>query len=184
MKVSIIIFSLLIPLLSKGQDKVRYSRAYLGGMLHNMDHPGVSLVNSFGFNQYVGLGAGVDLTSYNQTILVPVYADLRFKYPIKNFSPFIFGQFGKPLYNRTNGTGLYMTDITGGNRREVMLKRSGNIFAGGGLGVSYKTNGVGCFITWTIRNYKFSNQTHNIDGKEVSFMDNKTIGILTAGLVF
>src|SRR3954465_6382475 len=122
MKRIILLPFVLIPLLIIAQEKERYSRAYIGLMLHDNDQPCITLVNSFGINQYIGLGAGVDITSYKKGLMVPAYADLRIKFPVKDFAPYLIGQFGKPLYNRTEGTGVYFTDVNGGNRKEIMIK--------------------------------------------------------------
>ncbi len=183
MKKIILLTCILFPLFISAQEKEKHSRAYVGLMLHDTDQPGISLVNSFGINQYIGLGAGVDITSYKKGLMVPAYADLRIKCPIKAFAPYLIGQFGKPLYSRTEGTGVFTTDINGGNRKEIMVKRTGNILYGGGIGISYKPGKIGCYLSYIQRAYKI-NGSSVVNGTEIKSSDNKSIGILAAGLVF
>jgi hypothetical protein len=183
MKKIIILSFILSPLFISAQKIEKNSRAYVGLMLHDMDQPGISVVNSFGISQYIGLGAGVDVTSYKKGLMVPAYIDLRIKCPIKALVPYVIGQFGKPLYNRTEGTGVYITDINGGNRKEIMIKRTGNIFYGGGIGISYKPGKIGCYLSYIQRAYKINNSSI-VNGMEIKSSDNKSIGILAAGLVF
>jgi hypothetical protein len=175
---------ILFPLCSSAQTKQTLGQAYIGLMLHDFSQPGISTVASIGVSKYVGIGAGADVTSYKKSIIAPVYADLRLKYPVNSLVPFAIGQIGTSIYNRTDGTGIYMTDVTGGNRREIMLKKSGSMFFGGGLGLSYKANRVGYFVSAIIRNYKFNNSSHNIAGKEVNSDSNESMGVITGGLVF
>lgn len=180
----ITIILILSPLLVSAQEKERHSRAYFGVMLHNMDQPGISLVNSFGFNQFIGLGAGVDLTSYKGAIMVPIYADLRIKYPVKDFAPFVFGQFGKPLYNNKEDDGIDWTDVTGAPTGDFDQKVKGKYFYGGGIGLAYKKSKIGIFLTYTQRNYHFFTNEFEINGRTVSPKYERSTGILTAGLVF
>lgn len=183
MKKLVLFTFILLPLITFSQEKERYSRAYIGVMLHNMDQPGITLVNSFGISQYIGLGAGVDITGYKKGIMVPAYADLRIKCPIKAFAPYLVGQFGKPLYGRTEGTGVYTTDINGGNMKEIMVKRTGNILYGGGIGISYKPGKIGCYLSYIQRVYKINNSSL-VNETEIRSSDSKSAGIIAAGLVF
>jgi hypothetical protein len=186
MKKLITIILTLSPLLAPAQEKERHSRAYLGVMLHDMNQQniGISLVNSFGVNQYIGLGAGVDLTGYKNTLMVPVYLDLRIKYPIKQLAPFVFGQFGKPLYSNKEDDGINWTDVTGNPLSEDHQKVHGKYFYGGGIGLAYKKSKVGAFITYTQRSYHFFSKKFDINGRTISPKYGRSAGILTAGLVF
>lgn len=186
MKKLLAIVFLLSPLLVPAQEKERHSRAYFGVMLHDMEQHqlGLSLVNSFGINQYLGVGAGVDLTGYKNTLMVPVYLDIRIKYPIKEFAPFVFGQFGKPLYSNKEDDGINWTDVTGSPISEDHQKVQGKYFYGGGIGFAYKKSKVGAFLTYTQRNYHFFSKEFEINGRTVSPKYERSTGILTAGLVF
>lgn len=174
----LILFALFcFPVIVNAQE--RLSRAYIGLMMHDSELGG-SLMNSFGINQYLGIGAGVDITSYNSDLLVPLYADVRVKYPIKSFSPFVFCQGGKPLYKKDDA--LTFTDMSGA---AVRAKETGSVFFGGGAGISYKLAKVGVFLSYTYRSYKFK---YDIKGENLpsGIEDNYTkgISIITAGLVF
>lgn len=177
MKKLIIIIFVLAPQFIVAQEKERYSRAYIGLMLHNSDQPGISLVNSFGINQHIGIGAGIDLTSYKSGLMVPVYLDVRGKFPVNDWAPFINGQFGKQLYN--NNVQLEANSPTG----DFKVKTKGQYFYGAGIGVSYKRNKVGVFISYTQRFYQFQYDDINVNGEQLDPDKNKSIGMITAGLV-
>lgn len=156
----------------------KLSNAYIGAMLHDLDQPGLSLVNSFGVSPYLGLGAGVDITSYKSGLMVPIYFDMRGKIPVNNWTPFINGQFGKPLYNHEMGLGSFTP--TG----ELKIKTKGQYFYGAGIGVFYKRSKVGVFISYTQRFYQFKYDDLNVNGRDIEPDKSKSIGMLTAGLVF
>ena len=174
----LILIIILFPLITIAQEKERYSRAYLGLMLHDMEQPGISLVNSFGVNQYIGIGAGVDITSYKDGLMVPVYADLRVKYPIHDFAPYAFGQLGFQLYNNDVPLGINMTGVP------ATTKAKGKYFYGGGIGASYKLGKVGVFLQYTQRAYHFKYTPVDINGRSITPDNPDNVGILTAGLVF
>jgi len=175
MKKLIIILFLAIPFSICAQ---KLSNAYIGAMLHDLDQPGISLVNSFGVSPYLGLGAGVDITSYKSGLMVPIYFDVRGKIPVNNWTPFINGQFGKPLYNHE--VDLEANSPTG----DFKAKAKGQYFYGAGGGVSYKHNKVGVFLSYTQRFYQFKYDDINVNGQQMNPDKNKSMGIITAGLVF
>lgn len=172
----IIFLLLLAPLPLLAQEKL--SNAYLGAILHDFDQPGLSLINSFGISPYLGLGAGVDVTSYKSGLMVPIYFDARGKIPVNTWTTFINGQFGKPLYNHEMGLGSFTP--TG----EIKVKAKGQYFYGAGIGVSYKRSKVGVFISYTQRFYQFKYDDLNVNGRDIAPDKSKSIGMLTAGLVF
>ncbi len=129
----LLLLLVIIPTFAIGQTKERLSRAYIGALLHDFDAPGISLVNNFGINRYLGIGAGIDLTKHDGEMLVPVYGDVRVKYPVNNLAPFVVLQGGYPLYNKSDKAGY--TDVTG---FPVKTKTMGRYFVGGGAGLSYK----------------------------------------------
>ncbi len=175
-KIILFIF-LFLPGLINAQE--RLSRAYVGVALHDSEIGG-SLVNSFGINQYLGVGVGVDFTSYASQLLVPLYADVRVKYPINNLSPFVFGQGGKPLYKKEDA--ITFTDM---GAAAIQAKETGSVFFGGGAGISYKLSKVGVFLSYTYRSYKFS---YDISGGNfpagIEDSYTKGISVITAGLIF
>jgi hypothetical protein len=160
-----------------GLQAQRLSRAYIGAVLHD-NEIGLSLTNSFGINQYLGLGAGVDVTSYKSQLLVPFYADVRIKYPVNSLAPFIFGQGGKQLYNKD----ISYQDITGAAGKTKII---GKYFFGAGIGISYMPSKVGFFASYTQRWYKFKYKDEPmINGHPILEDPNKSLGAITAGLIF
>jgi hypothetical protein len=174
----LLLLVLMFPSLAIAQTKERHSRAYIGAILHDFDQPGISLVNSFGINQYLGIGAGADLTRFKGETMVPLYGDIRIKYPVNAFAPFAFGQFGYQLYNGKTRLGQDVTAVP------MDSKMKGKYFYGGGLGVSYKANKVGFFLSYTQRAYSFKYDKFDINGRDVTPDNPKSAGILTLGLIF
>ncbi|RPE08957.1 hypothetical protein EGT74_18245 [Chitinophaga lutea] len=147
MKHFYLILLLLVPLVLQAQRRENFSNAYLGVMMHN-SQAGISLVNSFGFIRYAGIGAGVDLTSFCNNIMVPVYFDVRLKYPVGRFIPYALGQFGKPLYEKNNA--LTFREETGAINP---IKINGRHFFGSGVGFQYRADKVWLFASYIRREY-------------------------------
>lgn len=155
----------------------RLSKAYIGPMLHDSEI-GFSLINSFGISQYFGVGAGVEITKLEGKVLGPVFMDVRGKYPIKDISPMVFGQFGFPLYSND----FNYVDETGAAKNTSI---NGKYFYGGGVGVSYQPGKFGFFVSYTYRDYKLKYKDEpTINGR--AFLDDpsNSASIITAGLVF
>jgi len=171
----LLLFTLLcLPAVVNAQ---RLSRAYVGAILHDSEL-GASLTNSFGINKYLGIGAGVDVTSFDSKLIVPVYLDVRGRYMINNIEPMIFGQFGFPLYNKDFG----YVDETGGSRKTEIR---GKMFYGGGAGVAYKPGKIGVFASYTYRQYKFKYADQpTINGRDLFESPEKGVSAITVGLVF
>lgn len=173
MKKLILLIAISIPSLLNAQ---RLSRAYVGLMLHDNEIGG-SITNSFGINQYLGIGAGVDITSYNSELMVPFYLDVRVKYPVNNIAPFMFGQFGKQLYTKD----IKYIDVAESGKTKV----TGKLFYGTGVGVSYKPGKVGFFASYTQRWYQFSYKDNpTINGRPLLEDPDKSLSVISAGLVF
>lgn len=189
MKKIILILIILQPLFVRSQS-LKNSRAYLGAILHD-GRPGASLILSYGVNKYLGVGAGVDITTYlnkgyssnnkESKLFGPFYADVRAKYPLSFVEPFLFGQFGKPAYNEHVAT---FTDINGSP--SYQLYQNGAYFYGFGLGASVKSGKGGVFASATYRSYKFKYSPDNMDinGRPIPDPDNKQVLVISAGLVF
>lgn len=174
MKKLILLIAICIPSVLSAQ---RLSRAYVGLMLHDNEIGG-SITNSFGVNQYLGIGAGVDITSYNSELMVPFYLDARVKYSINNLAPFAFGQFGKQLFTKD----MRYVDETGSAGK---TKVTGKLFYGAGAGVSYKPGKVGFFVSYTQRWYQFSYKDNpTINGRPLLEDPDKSLSVISAGLVF
>lgn len=148
----VLVFFINTPFNASAQHEGRISRAYIAGMLHD-SQIGLSLTNSFGISKYFGIGAGVDLTSYDSKTLVPLYLDVRGRYKINQWEPFVYTQFGKNLYKKSNA--FTYVDITG---QGFKYDKNGKLFYGAGAGISYKIGNVAIFASYTYRGYiyKFS----------------------------
>lgn len=181
MKIVLFLF-LFIPVV--GLAQVKKGNTYISGILHDFKNPGASFVTSFNLGANIGFGAGVDISSYNKSIIAPAYLDLRIKQKIQSLTPFIVGQFGYPIYNRTEGTGVYTTDINGGNRRELMNKVSGLMTYSGGIGLSYDFGKIGIFASALLRSYRFKNNIDLPGGSSNSSNSSKSIGVINLGIVF
>ena len=171
----LILFTLLyLPAIINAQ---RHSRAYVGAMLHDSEL-GASLINSFGINQYFGIGAGVDISSLDSRLIVPLYLDLRGRYLINNIEPMIFGQFGFPLYNKE-------FKYVDGSLEIQKTEIQGKMFYGAGAGVVYKLSKIGVFASYTYRQYKFKYADKpTINGRELFENPEKSPSVITLGLVF
>lgn len=179
MKKVIFYLFLLSTGITKAQNTQKLSNAYLGIMLHDGNSLGGSFAVSLGINQFIGLGAGVDVTTKDKSILAPVYADLRVKYPFSIVKPYIVGQIGIPVYSNSNPTEF--TDITGAP--VPGLTQKGKIFYGGGLGAFYKVSKVGVFIQGVFRAYKYQlkdkdGQDANVNGKSIPPIKENNIEII------
>lgn len=177
-----LLFLLLIPVICSGQ--LKKGNTYISGILHDLKQPGASFVTSFNLHPNIGLGAGVDISSYNKSIIAPAYLDCRVKQSIGALTPFLVGQFGYPIYNRTEGTGVYVTDVNGGNKRELMDKVSGLMTYSGGIGLSYELGKVGIFISGMFRAYRFKNKIDMPGGSTTSSNTSKSVGVINLGIVF
>lgn len=142
-------------MVSFAQRRENFSNAYLGAMLHN-SQAGISLVNSFGITRYTGLGAGVDLTSFCNSVMVPVYFDARLKYPIGRFIPYALGQFGKPLYEKNDAL-----SFRNENGSLNPVKINGRHFFGTGAGFQYRARKVWLFASYIRRQYQLQYEGKN-----------------------
>lgn len=188
MKKLIFIVVIALPGIIKAQS-LKDSRAYVGALLQD-SHFGGTVVLSYGINQYLGIGAGADITSFEKQpyatsidkstgIMVPVYLDLRLKISTPVVEPFVFGQFGKPLYSQSLGK---FTDITG--EPTVELKQNGKYFYGVGAGISSFKKRIGFFAAVAYRMYAFKYTDVDINGRAVPKPDDKGTVMISAGLVF
>lgn len=179
MKKLLLLIVLCTPVITNAQ-KMKYSRAYLGALLHD-GKIGGSLILSYGIGKYIGIGAGVDLTSYKASdkldskFFAPFYGDLRVKYPARGIEPFVIGQFGKPSFTQT----IVKSSPTSPRQLDV----TGDYFYGVGFGVSsLRKAKPNVFMSATYRKYYFSYSPSNYSANYVDY--SKEMLVLSAGLVF
>ncbi|MCW3466516.1 hypothetical protein [Chitinophaga nivalis] len=176
-KLLLLLLPFSFPLLVKSQIDKRLSRAYVGIMAHQGTFGG-SVVNSFGVNRYFGVGAGVDITSFEKKVLVPFYADVRGRIQFNNFEPYIVGQFGKQLYTKD------LPEL----RRGEKYNTTGKYFYGAGAGIAYKPGKIGYYISYIYRSYKYKSYSlgTSINGV-IGYQEkdlNEGASVLSAGLIF
>ncbi|MGX5820652.1 hypothetical protein ACWKWU_20825 [Chitinophaga lutea] len=153
MKKLYILTLIFLPVITNAQRRENFSNAYLGAMIHE-NGVGISLANSFGIGRYAGVGAGVDVTSFCNALMVPAYLDIRAKLPMGRFIPYAVGQFGKPLYQKENA--MTYTDESGAR---WPIKINGRHFFGAGAGFQYRAKRVWMFISYIRRSYKLNYQS-------------------------
>lgn len=179
MRKLILLLFILSPLIVAAQG-LKNSRAYMGALLHDGKFGG-SLILSYGLGKYLGVGAGVDLTSYEASnklgskFFAPFYGDLRVKYPGRVVEPFIMGQVGKPSFTQT----IIKSTSTSPRQLDV----TGDYFYGVGFGVSsLRKAKPNVFMSATYRKYYFSYSPSNYSANYIDY--SKEMLVLSAGLVF
>lgn len=181
MKKLLLLSILFAPFLVNAQS-LKYSRAYIGAAMQEGRFGG-SLLLSYGINQFLGVGAGVDVLSYRRRsgeqskFFAPFYADLRLKYPAKGIEPFVCGQFGKHAYENKK---VYYPGIA------TTVQENGKYFYGVGGGLGFKRIGkLGAFVSVVYRNYHFNSSPDfiTVNGSKVEFDRNQGAVMFTAGIV-
>lgn len=157
---------LFLPLLSWGQEsKLVNGFAYL--MLHDSKFGGGVIGNVNLLNDHIGLGPGVELTSYDGHLMVPVFADLKIKNRFGITEPYLAGQFGRNSYNVA---GKDMIAATDGTQHEIEYNLTGKFFYGAGAGIMFHLKNVGLFASYIYRGYKYSRpDAININEQQVKF---------------
>lgn len=101
-------------------------------------------------SKYFSLGAGADLIRVRDISknVVPVYLDVSFKFPVKEFEPFLFLQGGLNAYNNT------FSNTTFNTKTEI----SGRSFLGTGAGFTVGNQSAKMRLFWAFkyRVYRFS----------------------------
>lgn len=165
----LLILIMLMPVASFAQREP--GRLYAGVMLHDLNDIGLSVLYSFGPAKYVGIGAGVEVTSYLGNTLIPVYADLRFRHQFGIIEPFIGAQAGRPaLSGRAK-----MSDGTNFRGTERVM---GEFFYGGIGGASFQFKKVGVFASYGYRQYRYRYYERGQDG----YIETPGSSIVTVGI--
>ncbi|SEW39792.1 hypothetical protein [Chitinophaga arvensicola] len=181
MKKYIGLFLLCLPLVTLGQrEKLLYGYAY--GMIHDGNAGGGVIANVELLNHFISVGPGVEVTSYNDHTLIPVFADVKIKHRFLHIDPYITGQFGRNGYNvdRTapvsNGTGQEM----------ITFNESGKYFYGVGAGVAWHFSKIGVFASYIYRGYQYRYpDSVDADTHVVNFGDRAVnASVFNIGIVF
>lgn len=173
----LLLLSLLFPSLVLAQSKTNKGTAYVGLMIHE-DQIGGSVLLSYSPIPYIGIGAGVDITSYDEELMVPFYADIQGRYPVGKFVPFVNGQFGKQIYRKKDA--VRYNDI-GGNPI-AGDDQIGQYFYGVGGGTSFRISKVGVFVRYTYRDYKFKMEGTTPENRPYKLITNQAANVITFGI--
>ncbi|MEV4883917.1 hypothetical protein MRBLMN1_002428 [Chitinophaga ginsengisegetis] len=177
----ILLFLLCLPLFTFAQrEKLLYGYAY--GMIHDGRGGGGVTANVELLNHIISVGPGVELTSYNDHTLIPVFADVKIKHRFGRIDPYITGQFGRNGYNVTRTAEV----PSGAGQELVTFNESGKYFYGAGAGVAWHFNKIGVFASYIYRGYKYrypdriAEEDHSVVFGEKSVNAN----VFVVGIVF
>jgi hypothetical protein len=106
-----------------GDTSVPYSKSYFG----------FTTIHGYQINQSFVVGGGTGVSFYNGGTFIPVFADVRYRFMISTFTPYLFGDGGL-LLNTAGGTKLFMNG-GGGIRYTINTKLALNF--GTGLWIQY-----------------------------------------------
>ena len=150
-------------------------------MLHQAKFGG-GITYDYGFNPYLAAGLGVELTSFEDNLMIPTFVDVKVRYPFGKLEPYIIGQFG---YNNYRVTYQYHYTDANGNPTFTNYQKTGRVFYGVGAGISYLFGKVGVFASYTLRPYTYQFPSFTANTQVVSFPDDKTTAnLISAGIVF
>lgn len=177
----ILFFLLLLPLFSAAQsDKLLYGYAY--GMVHDGKGGGGAIANVSLLNNIIGVGPGVEITSYSDHVLIPVFADLKIKHRFTNIDPYITGQFGRNGYNVSRTTDI---PAAGGGQQRITFNESGKYFYGIGAGAAWHFPKIGVFVSYIYRGYTYRYPGQVETDGQVTFRDKSVnANVFIAGIVF
>ncbi|HEY9262016.1 hypothetical protein [Chitinophaga sp.] len=177
----ILVFLLVLPLFSVAQSN-KLLNGYVYGMVHDGVLGGGIIGNVSLLHNMIAIGPGVDITSYKDHVMVPVFADVKFKHRFEHIEPYITGQFGFNVYSVSH---VAEVDAEGGGQQPVTFNESGKYFYGVGAGAIWHFANIGVFASYIYRGYyyRYPDQI-KLDGA-VSFGDRSVnVSVITAGIVF
>jgi hypothetical protein len=177
----ILFFLLFLPAFSAAQSE-KLLNGYVYGMVHDGSGGGGVIGNVSLLHNTIAVGPGVELTSYSDHVMIPVFADLKIKHRFGNLDPYITGQFGRNGYNVSRTEAI---KNAAGGQQSITFNESGKFFYGAGAGIAWHFAKVGVFVSYIYRGYKYRypNQVA-VDG-QVDFGDKSVnANIFVAGIVF
>ncbi|MFY0254178.1 hypothetical protein ACDQ55_09515 [Chitinophaga sp. 30R24] len=159
-----------------------YDRSLLHGygylMLHD-GHFGGGVTGNYFLFKYLGLGPGVEITSFNHRTLVPAFLDLKLRYPLPRITPYIEGQFGYNAYSSHK--------ILNAGGQQIEYNEKGKQFYGVGGGITYQINKyIGVFAAYTYRGYTYKNPKDIVVNEELIPIPDEHVStnVFTLGVVF
>jgi hypothetical protein len=178
---NILLFLLFLPFFSFAQsNKILYGYAY--GMMHD-GTVGGGVIGNVELLNFIGVGPGVELTSFDDHLMVPVFVDLKIKHRFENIDPYITGQFGRNSYNVSR---TQEVTAAGGVSQPVTVNLTGRYFYGVGAGVAWHFNKVGVFASYIYRGYRYRYPDDiKINNEHVRLADRSvSANVFIIGIVF
>lgn len=172
---------LLLPLFSAAQSN-KLLNGYLYGMVHDGTGGGGIIGNVSLLHNTLAVGPGVEMTSYNDHLLVPVFADAKLKHRFLHIEPYITGQFGRNVYDVSRTATI---NAAAGGQQTITFNESGKYFYGVGAGVAWHFPKIGIFASYIFRGYKYRYPTQVTGDNQVDFGDKSVnVSVIAAGIVF
>jgi len=177
----ILIFLMVLPLFSAAQSN-KLLNGYAYGMMHDGTGGGGVIGNVSLLHNTIAVGPGVEITSYSDHVLIPVFADLKIKHGFENIEPWITGQFGRNAYNVSRTANV---NAAAGGQQQITFNESGKYFYGVGAGVAWHFTKVGVFVSYIYRGYKYRYPSQVETDGQVTFGDKAVnASLFVAGVVF
>lgn len=178
----ILFFLLLLPFFSMAQSDKQLLNGYAYGMIHDGSGGGGVIGNVSLLHNTIAVGPGVEFTSYNDHVLIPVFADLKIRHRFVNIDPYITGQFGRNAYNVSRTAEI---SAAGGGQQQITFNESGKYFYGVGAGVAWHFAKIGVFVSYIYRGYQYRYPDRVETDGQVSFGDKSVnASVFVAGIVF
>jgi hypothetical protein len=177
----ILFFWLFLPLFSMAQSE-KLLNGYVYGMVHDGSAGGGIIGNVSLLHNMIAVGPGVDITSYRDHVMVPVFADVKVKHRFTHVEPYVTGQFGFNVYSVSHTEPV---NAAGGGQQSITFNESGKYFYGVGAGVIWHFASIGVFASYIYRGYYYRYPERvDLDG-QVSFTDRAVnVSVINAGIVF
>jgi len=175
------ILLLCLPLVSLAQrEKLLYGYAY--GMLNDGKGGGGVIANVELLNHFISVGPGVEVTSYNDHTLIPVFADVKLKHRFMHIDPYITGQFGRNGYNVDRTA----TVPAGTGQETITYNESGKYFYGVGAGVAWHFAKIGVFASYIFRGYQYRSPDSVDPDTHIANFGTKSVNasVFNVGIVF
>ena len=178
----ILLVLLFLPLFGWAQEsKLVNGYGYL--MLHDSKFGGGVVGNVDLLNHYLAIGPGVEITSYDGHLMIPVFADVKVKHRWDRIEPYLTGQFGRNCYSVQRNDLVTASD---GTQQQITYNLSGKFFYGAGAGIMFHMQQVGIFASYIYRGYKYNRPDEvNVNDQVVKFGNQSvSANVFIIGIVF
>ncbi|MGO4292019.1 hypothetical protein [Chitinophaga sp. RAB17] len=177
----ILIFLLFLPFFTAAQSG-KLLNGYIYGMVNDGSVGGGIIGNVSLLHNTIAVGPGVEVTSYNDHVMIPVFADLKIKHQFLHIEPYITGQFGRNAYNVSRTENI---NTAAGGQQAITFNESGKYFYGVGAGLAWHFPKIGIFASYIYRGYKYRYPDRIESDGQVNFGDKSVnASVIAAGIVF